>query len=147
MSDQITRYLAKIREQEASERPYILHYEHRIRDLRPWHWFVGASHHSMQLLMTVINRPTSKSGGRILPSQLPNYSVPGFLRPCCLCGVPVGGVTKGYVESAITIAHAGERSGEYVARCATEACDYEGELWPGQCLFMTLTPSPFYQCI
>lgn len=76
-----------------------------------------------------------------MPSQLPNYDVPGFLRPCCLCGVPLGGVTKGYVESVIAIARVGERSGEYVARCAAEACDYEGELWPRQCFFHGIDPS------
>lgn len=51
MSSEITRYLAKITEQEASERPYILHYDHAIRDLRPWQWFVDVSHCSSQFLM------------------------------------------------------------------------------------------------
>lgn len=135
----IARYLSKITDQEASERPYILHYDHAIRDLRPWQWFVDFSHRSSQLFMasTSPTRPISDSGGRLLPSQLIDYNAPGFLRPCCLCSVPVDGVAQGYIESIVAIAHDGERSGEYLLKCASETCAYEGELWSGQYIFKT----------
>lgn len=74
-----------------------------------------------------------------MPSQLVDYDVPGFLRPCCLCGVPVDGVAQGYIESIIAIALNGERSGEYLMKCATETCAYEGKLWPGAIHFHNLT--------
>ena len=37
----VQRYLTRIKEQEASPHPYILHYDIEVGTLRPWLWSVG----------------------------------------------------------------------------------------------------------
>lgn len=73
-------------------------------------------------------RSPSEFVGRIPPSELPAYRESHrILGPCCLCPL-ANPDAPDFVESAIYEATTGEHRGEWVASCASETCDYFGEL-------------------
>jgi hypothetical protein len=39
--DTILAFLDRIRHQEKSSTPIVLHYDHDVKDLRPWLWYVN----------------------------------------------------------------------------------------------------------
>jgi hypothetical protein len=68
-------------------------------------------------------RPTTVEG-RIPPSEMQAYRTSHrMLGPCCLCPL-MDAATPNFVEAAIYMATDGEEAGQFVARCAKDACGY-----------------------
>jgi hypothetical protein len=73
-------------------------------------------------------RPIRRTGERLTPEDLISYHRVNkiFRLPCCLCAY--FDFSTDYTESAIYVATDGDLAGEYVAKCATNHCGYQGEM-------------------
>jgi hypothetical protein len=67
------------------------------------------------------------NGARVVPSDLLWHRVTHrLLAPCCFCPL-LDPSEPDVVETAIFRVAAGQHSGEYVAACAQNRCDYVGK--------------------
>jgi hypothetical protein len=120
----VNRYLDRIRRQECSPTPFILEYEAKTRDLRPWAWYVTVdvvADHSWLLIRK--NRPLSgEPKERLMPDQLAEHRETHHFRAlCCLC-VLLDGVVS-YTEAAFFA----DAEHGYTIRCAKNRCGYRGQ--------------------
>ncbi|KZP02300.1 hypothetical protein FIBSPDRAFT_905981, partial [Athelia psychrophila] len=107
LHNQVAQLIARAR--NAARQSTILQYDPLSRDLQPWCWPVNAegerlTPEALELLQNSADRPED------------------FKAPCCVC--PHRSDSVWHLECEITMDLDGHYVGEYVARCAMEACKY-----------------------
>lgn len=121
----------KSHEVQANDTAFILHYDCKSGDLRPYFWYFHRAPQPQRSTLTSSSyRPSDKKNNRYKPSALDMLRLTHFfLGPCCYCAWLDG---KKYTEAKIGLALAVTKTsdddclGQYIAICPEQKCGYFG---------------------